>query len=192
MAFNIFTIQRVSCFGQYDRIDHLVPRKLRGKKCPVFWQFLVDELHPPAVFKCSDPLFAWHFRASSAEISVCREYTSFNARNRGPGMRSPALPDMSGIGDYAANCDGFQNCTLTRLGLSAFCKNEKERTHAQTDILCSLSYMWCRCREALCAAFRCSAFNTSRRPEACRCRVHRAEMNSRPVIDFDKSACTSN
>jgi hypothetical protein len=178
MAFNIFTIQRVSCFGQYDRIDDLIPRKLRGEKRAVFWQFLVDELHPPAVFKCSDSLFAWHFRASSAEISMCREYTSFNARNRGSGMRTPALSDMSGIGDYAANCDSFKNCTPTRLRLSAFCQSEKERTHAQTVILRFLSHMWCRYREVLCAAFRCSAFKPACRPEVGRCRGHRAEMNS--------------
>src|ERR1700730_10863764 len=72
----------------------------------------------------------------------------------------------------------FQSCTLTRLGLSAFCQNEKERTHPQTVILRSLSYMRCRCREALCAAFRCSAFKTARRPDVCRFRGHREEMNS--------------
>ena len=60
MAFNIFTIQRVSCFGQYDRIDDLIPCDLRGEKRPVFRQFLVDEFHLPAVFKCFDPLFVSH------------------------------------------------------------------------------------------------------------------------------------
>jgi hypothetical protein len=45
MAFDIFTTQRVSRFGQYDRIDDLIPCKLRGDKRPVFRQFLVDEFH---------------------------------------------------------------------------------------------------------------------------------------------------
>src|ERR1700732_4971759 len=97
---------------------------------------------------------------------------------RGALLYCVALREISGIGDYAANGDSFQNCSLTRLGLSAFCQNEKERTHAQTVILCSLSYMWCRCREALCAAFRCSAFKTARRPDVCRLRALEEEMNS--------------
>ena len=62
MTFNIFTTKRVSCFGQYDRIDDLITCKLSGDKCPVFQQFLVDEFHFSAVFKCLDPLFVWHFR----------------------------------------------------------------------------------------------------------------------------------
>src|SRR5882762_560859 len=61
MAFNIFTTKRVSCFGQYDRIDDLITFKLRGDKRPVHWQFLVDELHVSPVCKCFDPLFVWHF-----------------------------------------------------------------------------------------------------------------------------------
>src|SRR3984893_14099621 len=73
-AFNILTTDGVSCFGQYDRIDDLIPFNLRGDKRPVFRQFLVDEFHLSAVFKFLDPLFVWHFRPSSAEISVCREY----------------------------------------------------------------------------------------------------------------------
>src|ERR1700737_276734 len=88
MTFNIFTTKRVSCFGQYDRIDDLIPRKLSGDKCPVFRQFLADEFHFSAVFKCFDPLFVWHFRISSCEIRVCREYTLFGATNRGWGMKS--------------------------------------------------------------------------------------------------------
>jgi len=39
MTFNISTAKRVSCFGQYDRIDDLIPCNLRGDKCPVFRQF---------------------------------------------------------------------------------------------------------------------------------------------------------
>jgi len=62
MTFDIFTSQRVSCFGQYDRIDDLVPFNLRGDKGPVFRQFLVDEFHFSAVFQCLDPLLVWHFR----------------------------------------------------------------------------------------------------------------------------------
>src|SRR3990172_5977740 len=65
MTFDIFTTQRVSCFGQYDRIDDRMPCKLRSDKCPAFRQFLVDEFHFSAVFKCFDPLFVWHFRFAS-------------------------------------------------------------------------------------------------------------------------------
>ena len=68
MAFNIFTTQRVSCFGQYDRIDDLIPLNLRCDKCPVFGQFLVDEFHLPAVFKFLDPLFVWHVCSPSNEV----------------------------------------------------------------------------------------------------------------------------
>ena len=46
--------------------------------------------------------------------------------------------------------------------------NEKERTHAQTSLLRAVSYLWCRDQEELCAAFRYSALETSRRPEVCR------------------------
>src|ERR1700730_3833471 len=91
MTFNIFTTKRVSCFGQYDRIDNLITFKLSGDKCPVCRQFLVDEFHFSAVFKCFAPLFVWHFRISSCEIRVCREYTLFRARNRGWGMKSRLL-----------------------------------------------------------------------------------------------------
>src|SRR5258708_2286943 len=62
MTFNIFATKGVSCFGQYDRIDDLITFKLRRDKCRVFWQFLVDEFHFSAAFKCFDPLFVWHFR----------------------------------------------------------------------------------------------------------------------------------
>src|ERR1700720_4019924 len=70
MAFHIFTTQRVSCFGQYNRIDDFIPFNLCGDKRPVFRQFLVDEFHFSAVCKCFDPLFVWHFRISSGEINV--------------------------------------------------------------------------------------------------------------------------
>src|SRR6202158_687834 len=66
------------------------------------------------------------------------------------------------------------------LGVIAFCPNEKERTHARTVILCPLPYMWCRCRGALRAAFRCSALRTTRRPEVCRYRDHRGEIELTP------------
>src|ERR1700688_4865988 len=65
MAFNIFTAERVSCFGQYDRIDDLITCKLRREKRSVHRQFLVDEFHFSAVCKCFDPLFVWHFGTSS-------------------------------------------------------------------------------------------------------------------------------
>src|SRR6266481_2054783 len=67
MTFNIFTAKRISCFRQYDRIDDLIPCDLRGDKCPVLRQFLVDEFHLPAVFKFLDPLFVPHGRSSSRE-----------------------------------------------------------------------------------------------------------------------------
>jgi hypothetical protein len=73
MAFNIFTAQRVSCIAQYDRIDDLIPCKLRGDKCPVFREFLVDEFHFSTVFKCFDPLFVWHFRTSPVALSALQQ-----------------------------------------------------------------------------------------------------------------------
>ena len=65
MIFNIFATKRVSCLGQYYRIDDLIACNLRSYKRPVFRQFLVDEFHFSAVFKCFDPLFVWHFRFES-------------------------------------------------------------------------------------------------------------------------------
>src|ERR1700674_5393491 len=47
--FNIFATQRVSCFGQQDRIDDFIASNLRGDKRPISRQFLVDELHLSAV-----------------------------------------------------------------------------------------------------------------------------------------------
>jgi hypothetical protein len=75
MAFNIFTTKRVSCYGQYDRIDDFVPCNLRGDKRPVSRQFLIEEFHFSAVFKCFDPLFVWHFRITSGEVSICQDST---------------------------------------------------------------------------------------------------------------------
>src|ERR1700738_4983163 len=66
MTFNIFMTKRVSCFGQYNRIDDLIPFNLRGDKRPAPRQFLIDELHVSAVCKCFDPLFVWHFLVSSS------------------------------------------------------------------------------------------------------------------------------
>src|SRR5882724_1675198 len=62
MTFNIFMTQGVSCFGQDDRIHGLISPDLRGNKCAVFRQLLVDEFHFPAVFKRFDPLLVWHVR----------------------------------------------------------------------------------------------------------------------------------
>src|ERR1700676_1928680 len=64
-TFNVIATKRVSCIGQYDRINDFIARKLRGDKRPVFRQFLVDEFHFPAVFNCFDPLFVWHFYIAS-------------------------------------------------------------------------------------------------------------------------------
>jgi len=36
MVFNIFTTKLFFCFGQYDRIDDLIPFKLRGDKRSLF------------------------------------------------------------------------------------------------------------------------------------------------------------
>jgi len=69
MAFNIISTQRVSCIGQYDRIDHLIPFSLRGDKCPVVRQFLVGEFDFSAVFECLYPLFVGHAGNSSGRGS---------------------------------------------------------------------------------------------------------------------------
>jgi hypothetical protein len=69
MTFNICTTERVSCLCQYDRIDDLIACKLRGNKCPIFRQFLVDEFHFSAVLERLDPLFVWHFLAFSTQLS---------------------------------------------------------------------------------------------------------------------------
>src|ERR1700737_803300 len=47
-------------------------------------------------------------------------------------------------------------------------RNENERTHTQTIIRRPVSNVRGRCRATLCAAFRCSAQRTARRPEDCR------------------------
>jgi hypothetical protein len=87
MAFNIFAAQRVSCPGQYHRIDDFIARKLRGYKSPVPRQFLVDKFHFPAVFKGFDPFFIRHFLTFSGGLRVCREYTLLRGRNRRPELR---------------------------------------------------------------------------------------------------------
>jgi len=69
-----------------------------------------------------------------------------------------------------------QNWADSQLDVVASWHNETERTHARAIILRALSYMWCRCRRALCAAFWCSALGTSCRPEVCRCWGRRGEM----------------
>src|ERR1700675_3499543 len=47
-----------------------------------------------------------------------------------------------------------------------------------------MSYMWCRCRGALRAAFRCSALRTTRRPEVCRYRDHRGEIRVMKTVIY--------
>jgi hypothetical protein len=81
VAFNIFTAQWVSGSGQYDRIDDLVPCKLRCHEGPIFRQFLVDEFHFSAVCKCLNPVFILHFSVSSAGGQWC-EYTPRIVRTR--------------------------------------------------------------------------------------------------------------
>jgi hypothetical protein len=70
MTFNIFVTQRVSCFGQDDRIHDLISPDLRGDKRAVFRQLLVDEFHFPAVFECFYPLLVWHVRKDPFKKSV--------------------------------------------------------------------------------------------------------------------------
>ena len=60
MTLNVVSAKRISCFCQHDRIDNLIPFNLRGDKCPIIGQFLVDELYFSAVFNRFDPLFIWH------------------------------------------------------------------------------------------------------------------------------------
>jgi len=66
--FNIFPVERISRFGQYDRIDDLIPCKLGGEKRTIFRQLLVDEFYLSAVFECSDPLFVRHCGSSAGEV----------------------------------------------------------------------------------------------------------------------------
>src|SRR5208337_2199226 len=98
MTFNIFMAQRVSCFGQYDRIDDLIPFNLRGDKCPVFRQFLVDEFYFSTVLQCFDPLFVWHFRIASGEIRLCREYTLVRCQKSRMGNETSAKTGHSVLG----------------------------------------------------------------------------------------------
>jgi len=56
--------------------------------------------------------------------------------------------------------------------------HEKERPHARAIILRALSYMWRRCRWAMCPAFRGSAVRATRGPEACGCGGHWRGMTS--------------
>jgi para-nitrobenzyl esterase len=44
--------------GNYAYMDQIAA--LRGDKCPIIGQFLVDEFHFSAVFNRFDPLFIWH------------------------------------------------------------------------------------------------------------------------------------
>src|SRR5580704_4985690 len=67
MAFHIFTTQRVSCFGPYNRIDDLIPFNLRGNKCPVFRRLVVDKFNSSAIFKYFDPFLVSHGQSSSGE-----------------------------------------------------------------------------------------------------------------------------
>ena len=60
--------------SKHLKVADLITFKLRCDKCPVFWEFLVDEFHLPAVFKFLDPLFVWHFRISSAEIMYVADF----------------------------------------------------------------------------------------------------------------------
>jgi hypothetical protein len=92
MAFNIFTTKRVSCFGQYDRIDDLITFKLRGDKCPVFWQCLAAEFHSSTVIKRFDPLFVSHIRSLYLQRSqkTAATYPVIGPRLSGAWRKRPA------------------------------------------------------------------------------------------------------
>jgi hypothetical protein len=91
MTFNIFTTERVSCFGQDYRIDDLITGKLSGDKCSVLQQFLISEFYFLAAFNCFDPLVVWHSRLSSAEISIS-ERISCSVEIAEPGTSGPSSP----------------------------------------------------------------------------------------------------
>jgi hypothetical protein len=92
-----------------------------------------------------------------------RGFSQRTIRSRCPIRHRNALAER-----VAANIDSVLNGAVLRLGFITSCPNEKEGTHAHTVILRPLSYMWCPCREALCAAFRCSALRGTCRPEVLR------------------------
>jgi hypothetical protein len=52
MTFHDFTTERVSCFGQPNQIDALIPFPLGDDKRSVFKPILVNEFHFSVVFKC--------------------------------------------------------------------------------------------------------------------------------------------
>lgn len=51
-------------------------------------------------------------------------------------------------------CEKCSKLNSLRAGISAWCLDEKQRSHASTNMLGSVSYVWCACRGALCAAIR--------------------------------------
>jgi hypothetical protein len=69
MAFHLVTAERVACFCQHDRVDHLVACHLGSDKRPVVRQFLAAELYASAARKCFDPLLVCHFYTFSAATS---------------------------------------------------------------------------------------------------------------------------
>src|ERR1700687_6231946 len=79
------------------------------------------------------------------------------------------------------NC--FPTCLI------ASCPHEKERTHAQTFIRCPLSYLWRLCWKSVCAEFRDSALQNTRRPPQCRYGGHQEEgwLRVSPDSLFDNS-----
>jgi hypothetical protein len=74
----------------------------------------------------------------------------------------PVLPSMRQSSEIV------QNGIDSRLRVSAFCQDEKEGAHARAGILRPLPNVWRQRRGALCAAFRRSAYRTTRRAEICR------------------------
>jgi hypothetical protein len=78
IAFDIFTTKWVSRVNQYDRIDDLISCDLGGDERTIGRQFLIDEFYLPTICERFDPLFVWHFRASSVNVGAL-------ARSRLPG-----------------------------------------------------------------------------------------------------------
>jgi hypothetical protein len=115
-------------------------------------------------------------------IKYCRAGVALgNCKAVGIAQRALSLPPI-------ANSHRVQSWTDLRRVVIAVYFNEKERTHAQTIILCPLSHVWCSSTEALCAAFRSSALGATRRPEVCRRRSHREEIRLNPNLSDNRTS----
>ena len=70
--------------------------------------------------------------------------------------------------DSDASCEWCAIWDRLAAGFVALYPNEEERPDGKTVVLCPLSYVRCRSRGALFAAFRCPTLRTARRPEVFR------------------------